>query len=85
MARTFSAWKAWAAVRLLSLKQKYRDNPKVLQDVDMLITKLQYLKLRDLHSFLAHVYEASKDSEEFLEIVPKEEEVEEWYGRGEKE
>jgi hypothetical protein len=85
MARSFSAWKAKATLRLLTLKTKYKDNPKVLQDIDVLVTKLQYLKLRDLHSYLTLVYEASSDCEEFLEIVPKEEEVEEWYGRGEEE
>ena len=85
MARSFSAWKSKATLRLLAMKTKYRDDPKVLQDIDVLITKLQYLKLRDLHSFLALVHEASKDAEEFLSILPSEEEVVEWYGKGEEE
>jgi len=85
MARSFSAWKSKATLRLLAMKTKYRDDPKVLQDIDILITKLQYLKLRDLHSFLALVHETSKDAEEFLTILPSEEEIEEWYGRGEEE
>jgi hypothetical protein len=83
MARSFSAWKSKATLRLLALKTKYKDNPKVLQDIDVLITKLQYLRLRDLHSFLALVHETSSDCEEFLSILPSEEEVEEWYGKGE--
>jgi hypothetical protein len=70
---------------LLALKTKYRDDPKIAQDVDILVTKLQYLRLRDLHSFFALVYEASSDCEEFLSILPSEEEVEEWYGKGEEE
>jgi hypothetical protein len=83
MARSFSAWKSKATLRLLALKTKYKDNPKVLQDIDVLITKLQYLRLRDLHSFFALVHEASSDCEELLSILPSEEEVEEWYGKGE--
>ncbi|MCC6051398.1 MAG: hypothetical protein LM580_11865, partial [Thermofilum sp.] len=68
---------------LLALKTKYKDDPKIAQDVDILVTKLQYLRLRDLHSFFALVHEASSDCEEFLSILPTEEEVEEWYGKGE--
>ena len=83
MARSFSAWKSKATLRLLALKTKYKDDPKIAQDVDILVTKLQYLRLRDLHSFFALVHEASSDCEEFLSILPTEEEVEEWYGKGE--
>ena len=83
MARSFSAWKSKATLRLLALKTKYRDNPKIAQDIDTLITKLQYLRLRDLHSFFALVHEASSDCEEFLSILPSEEEVEEWFRKGE--
>jgi len=83
MARSFSAWKSKATLRLLALKTKYRDDPKIAQDVDILVTKLQYLRLRDLHSFFALVHEVSSDCEEFLSILPTEEEVEEWYGKGE--
>jgi hypothetical protein len=81
----FSAWKCKATLRLLSLKLKYKDNPKIAQDIDVLITKLQYLKLRDLASFLVLVHHASADCEEFLEILPKEEEVEKWFEEGEEE
>ena len=83
MARSFSAWKSKATLRLLAMKTKYRDNPKIAQDIDVLITKLQYLKLRDLNGFLALVHEVSKDCEEFLSILPSEEEVEEWFRKGE--
>jgi len=83
MARTFSAWKSKATLRLLSLKLKYKDNPKIAQDIDILITKLQYLKLRDLASFLTLVHHASSDCEELLSILPSENEVEEWYKGGE--
>jgi hypothetical protein len=83
MARSFSAWKSEATLRLLAMKTKCKDNPKVLQDIDILITKLQYLKLRNLNGFLALVHEVSKDAEEFLSILPSEEEVRKWFQRGE--
>jgi 4-hydroxyphenylpyruvate dioxygenase-like putative hemolysin len=82
MARTFSGWKAWATVKLLSLKQKYRDNPKVLQDIDHLVNRLERLRLDSLSAFLADLHRASTDAPEFLEIVPKEEEVARWFEGG---
>jgi hypothetical protein len=85
MVRSFSAWKSKATLRLLALKTKYKDNPKIAQDIDILVTKLQYLKLRDLHSFFALVHEASSDCEEFLSILPSEEEVNRWFEGGEEE
>jgi 4-aminobutyrate aminotransferase-like enzyme len=83
MARSFSAWKAQAVLRLIAVKAQYRDNPKVVQTIDNLIAKLQHLKLRDLHSFLATVNFASQDAPELLSIVPSEEEVVRWFGEGE--
>jgi hypothetical protein len=41
------------------------------------------LKLRDLASFLVLVHHASADCEEFSSILPSEEEVEDWFQRGE--
>ena len=85
MVRDFSAWKAWATLKLLTLKVKYRDNPKVCSDVDYLINRLERLRLDGLASFLADLHRASSDAPEFLSIMPSEEEIEEWYGRGEEE
>jgi 4-aminobutyrate aminotransferase-like enzyme len=82
MARSFSGWKAQAMVHLIAVKAQYRDNPKVVQAVDNLVAKLQYLKLRDLHSFLATVNFAAQDAPELLSIVPEEEEVESWFEKG---
>jgi hypothetical protein len=82
MARTFSAWKAWAAIKLLSLKLKYKDNPKVTQAVDVLVNRLERLRLDSLASFLADLHRASTDAPEFLEILPREEEVAEWFQGG---
>ena len=85
MARTFSAWKAWAAIKLLSLKLKYKDNPKVTQAVDVLVNRLERLRLDSLASFLADLHRASNDAPEFLEILPSEGEVVQWFERGEEE
>ena len=79
MARSFSAWKAWAAVKLLALKSKYRDNPKVSGAIDYLVNRLERLRLDSLVAFLADLHRASADCEEFLEILPSEEEVKVWF------
>jgi len=85
MARSFSAWKAWAAVKLLALKIKYRDNPKICSDVDYLVNRLERLRLDSLAAFLADLHRASADCNELLEILPKEEEVARWFEGGEEE
>jgi hypothetical protein len=77
--KSFSAWKAWAVVKLLSLRLKYRDDPKICNDVDVLVNRLERLRLDSLTAFLADLHRASTDCEEFLEIVPSEEEVEKWF------
>jgi len=85
VARSFSAWKSTAMLKLLALKANYRDNPKVLQDIDYLVNRLERLRLDSLASFLADLHRASVDAPEFLTILPSEEEVEEWFRRGEDE
>ena len=82
MARSFSAWKSTAMLKLLALKANYRDNPKVLQDIDYLVNRLERLRLDSLASFLADLHRASVDAPEFLSILPSEGEVEEWFQRG---
>jgi hypothetical protein len=85
MARSFSAWKAWATVKLLSLRMKYRDNPKICNDVDVLVNRLERLRLDSLASFLADLHRASNDAPEFLEILPSEGEVTQWFEEGDEE
>jgi hypothetical protein len=85
MARSFSGWKAWAVVKLLSLKMKYRDDQRVVQAVDMLVNRLERLRLDSLAAFLADLHRASDDVPEFLSILPSEEEIIEWFKRGEEE
>jgi hypothetical protein len=82
MARSFSAWKAWATVKLLALKQKYRDDPKVARDIDYLVNRLERLRLDSLTAFLADLHRASADVPEFLSVLPSEEEVRKWFQRG---
>ena len=82
MARSFSAWKSTALLKLLALKANYRDNPKVLQDIDYLVNRLERLRLDGLASFLADLHRASSGAPELLEIIPKEEEVVSWFQRG---
>jgi len=77
--RDFYAWKAQAMIKLLAIKAAHKDNPKIAQDVDTLITKLQYLKVKEISSFIAAVYYASTDTEEFLIILPTEEEITKWF------
>jgi len=77
--RSFNQWKVESALRLLEIKAKYRSNQRVLETVDALITKLHYLKLRDLASFLVLVHHASSLAEEFLLLLPSQEEVREWF------
>jgi hypothetical protein len=84
MARSFSAWKAWATVKLLSLRLKYGDNPKVSSAIDYLVDRLERLRLDSLAAFLADLHRASNDVPELLEILPKEEEVTRWF-EGDKE
>jgi hypothetical protein len=82
MVRSFSAWKAWAIVKLTEIRRKYAGNPKVTQAVDVLVNRLERLRLDSLAPFLADLHRASADAPEFLEIFPREEEVAEWFQGG---
>jgi hypothetical protein len=85
MARSFSAWKAWAIVKLIDVKRKYAGNPKVAQAADLLVNRLERLRLDSLAPFLADIHRASVDAPEFLSILPSEEEVNSWFSKGEEE
>jgi hypothetical protein len=85
MVRSFAAWKAQAIVKLMNIKTKYRDNPKIAQEVDYLVGRLERLRLDSLAAFLADLHRASTDAPEFLEILPKEEDVEYWFQEGDEE
>ena len=70
-------------MKLLALKSKYRDNPKVSGAIDYLVNRLERLRLDSLAAFLADLHRASADCGELLEILPSEDEVEEWFRGGE--
>jgi len=80
--RSFSQWKTEAVLRLLEINAKHRDQ-RVQETVNVLLTKLHYLRVRDLSSFLVLVYHAANLTEEFLHLLPSQEEVREWFERGE--
>ena len=77
--RSFLEWKAEAVLRLMVLKALHYDDPRVREAADILITKLRRLKVRDLAVFLALAHQAAAATEEFLSILPTEEEVRMWF------
>ena len=72
---TFSRWKALAMHRLITLAQKYRDDRKKATTLNALITKLHYLRSRDLATFLSLIHHASVDVPEVLELIPSVQEL----------
>jgi len=83
MGRSFSEWKTTTILKLLGMRKKYTGNEKILQDISVLITRLQYLKSRDLGMWLVLLHHAASDSPEFLELAPSIEELEEWFEKEE--
>jgi len=83
MGRSFPEWKATVILRLLEMKKRYAGNEKIERDINVLITKLQYLKSRDLSAWLVLLHHAATDSPEFLELAPEAEELEEWFTKEE--
>ena len=83
MARTFSEWKTLTIRKLIEMRKRYSDDEKILQDINVLISRLQYLKSRDLGMWLVLLHHASADLMEFLELAPEAEELEEWFTKEE--
>jgi len=82
--RDFSGWKAYAIAKLNEIFKKALENgnEKLANDCQTLITKLQYLRLRDLAGWMAlvhHAYQYHK-LKELLDILPSAEEVQKWIG-----
>lgn len=75
----FSEWKTITMRKLITLShtEKYASNMKAKNDLNVLATKLQYLRSRDLASFLYLVHVAIRDTgiTELLEIIPSEEDL----------
>ena len=79
LGKSFSEWKTLTVSKLLEIKKKYSDNEKIARDVDILLTKLQYLRARDLATWMVTLHHASTDCSEFLEVLPSTEELKEWF------
>ena len=75
--KNFNEWKAYATATLIHLKQKYADNQKVVSDLNYLLTKLRYLRSRDLSNFLlwCHTIIRDDDVKELLDIIPTQKEI----------
>ena len=78
MARSFQQWKAWCAAKLVEMTKNASDD-KVRRDAEMLLTKLQYLRLESLPSFLVTLHAVAADDPQFLNLAPTPEEVEQWF------
>ena len=78
MARGFQQWKVWAAARLIEMVRTASDE-KVRRDAEMLLTRLQYLRLESLPSFLVTLHAAATDDQRFLDLAPSPEEIDEWF------
>ena len=76
--RSFREWKAVTISKLLELERKYRDNKGALETIDVILSKLEYAKARDLASVLMLFHHGSKVVPELLDLVPLAEEVEYW-------
>jgi len=81
--RSFSEWKTTLMNRLIRLYSELEGEEKAQKDLDILITKLQYLKLRDLSSFLSllHIVIKAHGLKELVNYLPTEEEIYGWFGR----
>jgi hypothetical protein len=78
MARTFSGWKIWVSAKLIEMIRNASDE-KVRRNAEALLTKLQYLRLEGLPSFLVLLHAAATDDPRFLDLAPSAEEVEKWF------
>jgi hypothetical protein len=78
MARSFQQWKAWCAARLVEIARTAQSD-KVRADADQLLTRLQYLRLEGIPSFLVLLHAAAQDDPAFFELAPSAEEVERWF------
>ena len=75
--RNFNEWKTYATSFLLELRRKHEDDNKIRSDIDVLLSKLHYLRGRDLGNFLHYCHIIIRDDgvKELYEIIPTPEEV----------
>ena len=75
--KSFNEWKTYTVSFLLNLRKKYENDQKVQSDIDLLLTKLHYLRGRDLGNFLHYCHIIIRDDgvRELYDIIPTPEEV----------
>ncbi|MEM2050116.1 MAG: hypothetical protein QXZ11_03220 [Thermoproteota archaeon] len=76
--RTFSEWKTLAMQRLIQLYDSIEDS-KARDDINAVMDRLYYARLRDLSTVLSYIFIASKTVPEIRKIIPNEEEIEAWW------
>lgn len=75
----FSEWKVKTMLEIINLQKKYADNSKAVNDLNTILTKLKYAKVRDLSTVFFYMHLASENIPELLTLIPKPEEVERWF------
>lgn len=75
--KNFSEWKAYTTAFLIHLKNKYKDDQKAINDLNTLLTKLHYLRGRDLSNWLLWCHIVMRDTgvRELIEIIPTQNEI----------
>jgi len=77
--KNFNEWKAYATATLMQLlaKAEQEDNVKLVSDINALLTRLRYLRGRDLSNFLLDVHTVRKyhGLQELMNIIPTQEEI----------
>lgn len=77
--KNFNEWKAYATAALMQLlsKVEQEDNVKLVSDINALLTRLRYLRSRDLSNFLLDVHTIRKyhGLQELLDIIPTQDEI----------
>ena len=84
MARSFQQWKVWCSAKLVEIARTTQSE-KTRKDAELLLTRLQYLRLESLPSFLVTLHAAATDDPRFLDLAPSPEEVEQWFAEETKE
>lgn len=79
----FSEWKATTMRKLLELRKKYEElgNAKAVSDLSFLIDKLNYLRSRDLSSFMFYMHIVIRDTKitELYELLPSIDDIKDFF------
>lgn len=75
----FTEWKTKTIIKIIDLQKNYADNQKAINDLNAVLMKLKYAKVRDLSTVFLYMHLASQNVKELLNLIPATEEVEEWF------